>query len=95
LCVSHIPLTLGDCHQGLSCPFLASSDALTSLKPNLVPAGPTNRRDSYFSDTPFCAPLISQAVSVARFCLGEYSIMPRYIDEASLDVVVRCKACAV
>jgi hypothetical protein len=37
-----------------------------------------------------CAPLIAQAVRAICFCLGEYSVMPHYIDKASLHAAVRC-----
>jgi hypothetical protein len=42
-----------------------------------------------FLGLPSCAPFIAQAVRVARF------LMPRDIDEASLHIAVRFKACAV
>jgi hypothetical protein len=41
------------------------------------------------------ASLIAQSASVTRFCLFEYSVMLRDIEEASLHVAVRFKACAV
>jgi hypothetical protein len=77
----------------LSFPGVERCPHITQTQPS--PGGPNKPSGLLFLDTLSCAPLISQAVSVARFCLGEYSVMPCYIDEASLDVVVRCKACAV
>jgi hypothetical protein len=41
------------------------------------------------------ASLIAQSARLTRFCLCEFSVMLRDIDEASLHVAVRFKACAV
>ena len=41
------------------------------------------------------ASLIAQSAGVTRFCLCEYSVMLRDIDEASLHIAFRFKACAV
>ena len=35
---------------------------------------------------------MAQAARFACFCCCKYSVVPRYIDEASLDVPVRCGA---